>query len=706
MKSVFRKSRSNSADDSTGAPRTRRGRKIAFYTVLVLAIAAVAGFGLRSIYGTTSTSTGVARIVTVQRGIIQESVTASGNISPAIDASENFTTSGTVTAVDVAVGDQVKAGQVLATLDPTTAQANLTSAVASLQSAESALQEARQGGSASQLAQNKSQLASAQAQLSSDKQQLTSDQSTLATAKAQLATDQRLGCPAASASSSSAGASSSSVGSNGSSSTASTGSTGTSSTTTTQAPSATTTVPTTTTTTTQAPTTTTTTRPAPTTTTTQVPTTTTTTSTTSSTGPSTTGTTAPPSTSHVVGISDAGSDQATAPTVVTSSAASVTTTTATLAGSVDPNNAETTYFFQYGTTPVYGSQTAPTTVDAGSTTVAVSAPVRRLKAATSYVFRLVASNSKGTSYGLSQYLITATKSCVTDRNSIVSGEQTVQNEEQTIRLQEASLAATKAGQAIDTATITQDQQVVTQDQQTVTSDEKALAGTELTASISGTVTAVNGSVGETASGGSSSSSAGNSSASAAVSSSSSSSSSGGFVTIDNLKDLEVVAGFAEADATKIGVGQPATVTLAALPSTEVAGVVTAISPTSVVSSNVVTYDETIALKDPPATVLDGMTADVSVVVATAANVLEVPSAAVTTTGLTSTVTVLKNGKDVTTRVTIGLVGSSTTQILSGVTEGEKLVEPTATISSGTTGTSSPTRFGGGGGGFVGGGGLG
>jgi biotin carboxyl carrier protein len=393
----------------------------------------------------------------------------------------------------------------------------------------------------------------------------------------------------------------------------------------------------------------------------------------------------------------------TAPAVVTSSAESVTTTTATLEGSVDPDDAETTYFFQYGTTALYGLQTAPTTLDAGSTTVAVSAPVRGLKTATSYVFRLVASNSKGTSYGVPQYLITATRSCVTDRETIANDGQAVQNEKQTIQLQQASLAATRASQAIDTATISQDEAAVTQDQQTVTSDESALAGTVLTASISGTVTAVNGTVGETVSGGSSSAAASNSSAAGAASSSSSSSSSG-FVTIDNLKDLEVVAGFAEADATKIAVGQPATVTLAALPSTEVAGVVTAISPTSVVTSNVVTYDETIALKDPPATVLDGMTADVSVVVETAASVLEVPSAAVTTTGLSSTVTILKNGKDVTTRVTVGLVGNSTTQILSGVTAGEKLVEPTATISSGTTGTTSPTRIGGGG--FVGGGGFG
>jgi hypothetical protein len=413
------------------------------------------------------------------------------------------------------------------------------------------------------------------------------------------------------------------------------------------------------------------------------------------------------SSSHAVSIFDAGSDTVTAPAVATSSAASITTTTATLEGSVDPGNGETTYFFQYGTSTIYGVQTVPATLDAGSTTVSVSASIRGLKATTSYVFRLVASNSEGTSYGLPQYLVTATGSCVTDRETITTDEQAVQNEKQTIQLQQASLVATKASQAIDTTTVTQDQQAVTEDQQTVTTDESALAGTTLTASISGTVTAVSGTVGETVSGGSSSSTAASNSSAASAASSSSSSSSG-FVTIDNLKDLEVVAGFAEADATKIAVGQPATVTLAALPSTELVGVVAAISPTSVVSSNVVTYDETIALKDPPATVLDGMTADVSVVVETATNTLEVPSAAVTTTGVSSTVTVLKNAKDVTTPVTVGLVGNSTTQILSGVTAGEKLVEPTATVSSsGTTGTTTPTRtFGGGGGGFGGAGGFG
>ena len=85
-------------------------------------------------------------------------------------------------------------------------------------------------------------------------------------------------------------------------------------------------------------------------------------------------------------------------------------------------------------------------------------------------------------------------------------------------------------------------------------------------------------------------------------SSSTSGSSSGVVTIGTSQKLEVVAGFAEADATKIKVGQPATVTLPALTNTTVAGKVTAVSPTSTVMSNVVTYDVTIALVNPPASV--------------------------------------------------------------------------------------------------------
>jgi multidrug efflux pump subunit AcrA (membrane-fusion protein) len=146
-----------------------------------------------------------------------------------------------------------------------------------------------------------------------------------------------------------------------------------------------------------------------------------------------------------------------------------------------------------------------------------------------------------------------------------------------------------------------------------------------------------------------------------------------------------------------------------LANVELSGTVSGVSPSSTVSSNVVTYDVTISLKDPPSSVKVGMTANVSVITASKSDVMELPSAAVTTTGTTSTVTTLENGKETAHPVVVGLVGSSTTQILSGVSIGEVVVEPTVSVSAGAATTGAGTAGGGGvlgGGGGPGGGGLG
>ena len=73
-------------------------------------------------------------------------VSASGNVSPAQTENVSFATSGTVTAVDVALGQQVKAGQVLATIDPGPAQAALTAAQDNLTAAQDNLALAQAGG--------------------------------------------------------------------------------------------------------------------------------------------------------------------------------------------------------------------------------------------------------------------------------------------------------------------------------------------------------------------------------------------------------------------------------------------------------------------------------------------------------------------------------------------------------------------------------
>jgi multidrug efflux pump subunit AcrA (membrane-fusion protein) len=295
---------------------------------------------------------------------------------------------------------------------------------------------------------------------------------------------------------------------------------------------------------------------------------------------------------------------------------------------------------------------------------------------------------------------------VADKSTIASDEQAIQQARTAVASAQAALAQTTAtiaaSSAPPAATIAQDQAAVAQAQATVDTSEKALAETTLRSPVAGTVTAVNGSVGDTVGGAGSTGAQG--AGAATGTSASTSTAPAGFITIESLEQLEVVAGLAEADAIKVAVGDPVTVTLPALPNVGVAGKVVAVSATSTVVSNVVTYATTISLVKPPAVVKDGMTASVAVIVQSRRNVLELPSAAITTTGPVSTVQLLQNGKSTATPVQIGLVGSTSTEIVGGLSEGDVVVIPTVTVSgAAATGTGAGAGAGVGGGGLGGGG---
>jgi hypothetical protein len=96
------------------------------------------------------------------------------------------------------------------------------------------------------------------------------------------------------------------------------------------------------------------------------------------------------------GAAPSGALAASKPAVTTGGAASVTMSTATLTGSVTPNGAPTTYFFQYGTTSLYGANTTPTAIAAKGT---VAVPIASLAPFTTYHYRLVAQNSHGITRG-------------------------------------------------------------------------------------------------------------------------------------------------------------------------------------------------------------------------------------------------------------------------------------------------------------------
>jgi hypothetical protein len=81
------------------------------------------------------------------------------------------------------------------------------------------------------------------------------------------------------------------------------------------------------------------------------------------------------------------------PGVSTGPAAGVSQNAATMTAVVSPNNQATTYYFQYGPSTAYGSQTIPATVPAGSVPVTVAANVQGLEARTIFHYRIVALHS-------------------------------------------------------------------------------------------------------------------------------------------------------------------------------------------------------------------------------------------------------------------------------------------------------------------------
>ena len=73
---------------------------------------------------------------------------------------------------------------------------------------------------------------------------------------------------------------------------------------------------------------------------------------------------------------------------------------AVLHGNVNPNDRPATFLFEYGTTMAYGSTTALGSLPKSKSNKPVSANVVGLEAETTYHFRLVATNAKGTTRGL------------------------------------------------------------------------------------------------------------------------------------------------------------------------------------------------------------------------------------------------------------------------------------------------------------------
>ena len=101
-------------------------------------------------------------------------VSAEGTVAAAQTDDLSFTSSGTVTAVNVKAGDTVTAGQVLATIDSAELQSAVTSAESNLASAKATLSDDQDAGASS-------------AQITADEANVSSAQTSLTTAQNNLA---------------------------------------------------------------------------------------------------------------------------------------------------------------------------------------------------------------------------------------------------------------------------------------------------------------------------------------------------------------------------------------------------------------------------------------------------------------------------------------------------------------------------------------
>jgi len=125
------------------------------------------------------------------------------------------------------------------------------------------------------------------------------------------------------------------------------------------------------------------------------------------------------------------------------------------------------------------------------------------------------------------------------------------------------------------------------------------------------------------------------------------------VTMARRDDLELEVNVAEVDVSKLSLGQPAQITLDALPGEEFEGEVISIAPSADSQSGVVNYPVTLRLINPDSRVRAGMTAVATVVNQSGLSGWLVPASAVRSVGDSPRVMVLRNNQPTPVVVTVG-----------------------------------------------------
>lgn len=157
----------------------------------------------------------------------------------------------------------------------------------------------------------------------------------------------------------------------------------------------------------------------------------------------------------------------------------------------------------------------------------------------------------------------------------------------------------------------------------------------------------------------------------------------------------------EVDVPNVQLGQKVMMTFTSVPSLTTAGKVEKMDSLGTIAQGVVTYNATISFDSLDARIKPGMSVSASIITNVKQDVITVPNSAVKAQGNSNYVEVLNGGRtprQVT--VQIGAANNTDTEIVSGLSVGDKVV--TRTINPSATTTNSTTRLPGIGGGRFGG----
>jgi len=162
-----------------------------------------------------------------------------------------------------------------------------------------------------------------------------------------------------------------------------------------------------------------------------------------------------------------------------------------------------------------------------------------------------------------------------------------------------------------------------------------------------------------------------------------------------------VVQFNEVDIAQIAVGQPARIEVDAIEGLQLTGTVASVAATGTVSSGVVTFEVTVGVDVTDERIKPGMTANVTIITEAKTDVLVVPSAAIQYTSGSPSVRVMNSdGVTFVSRpVTLGISSDTEIEILSGVSEGERVVVQITTVSDDGSETRTSQGQQGGGAGF-------